>query len=221
MQRFEINELAKEESWRLFRIIGEFVEGFDSLPAIEPAVTVFGSSRAGRDSSEYKMARQIGRMLAERGYGIITGGGPGVMEAANRGAAEVGGRTAGLHIELPNQEGPNSYASLVLSFRYFFVRKVMLVKYASAFVLLPGGYGTLDEFTETIMLIQTGKVRPFPVVLVGSRFWKGMIEWLRREVLRPGYIDEADLNIFRVVDRAEEAVGHIVDLVPVPPRPSA
>jgi len=208
---FELNRLCNEEAWRLFRIIGDFVEGFDALPAFLPAVTVYGSARVKEGDRVYKLAREVGRELAREGFSVFTGGGPGVMEAANRGAFEVGGKSVGLNIELPHEQKPNPYTTLTLNFHYFFVRKVMLVRYASAFVLLPGGLGTLDEFFETILLIQTAKIQPFPVVLVGGDYWKGLVDWLKEQVLAQGYVSEEDLDIFQVVDTAREAVERIIN----------
>ncbi len=207
---FELNHLCNEEAWRLFRIIGDFVEGFDSLPAFLPAVTVYGSARVKEGDRVYELARQVGRELAGAGFSVFTGGGPGVMEAANRGAFEVGGKSVGLNIELPHEQKSNPYTTLTLNFHYFFVRKVMLVRYATAFVLLPGGLGTLDEFFETILLIQTSKIQPFPVVLVGREYWEELVGWLKRGVFARGYISREDLDIFHVVDGAREAVDRII-----------
>ena len=208
-RHYVINQLEKEESWRLFRIIGEFVEGFDILPDFLPAVTVYGSARVKEGHPNYKLARELGRGLSEKGYTVITGGGPGLMEAANRGAYESGGRSLGLNVELPQEQHPNEYLTLSLSFRYFFVRKVMLVKYASAFILLPGGFGTLDELFETLTLIQTRKITPFPVVLMGTDFWGGLIDWIQKTMLEEKTISPDDLNLFHVTDDIEEAL-HLV-----------
>jgi hypothetical protein len=169
---YEINQLEKEDSWRMFRIIGEFVEGFDALSRITPAVTVFGGARARPGEFAYDTAEAIGHELAKANFTIVTGGGPGVMEAACKGAVRAGGKTVGLNIALPAEQRPNPYNTISLRFHYFFVRKVMLVKYATAFVLLPGGFGTVDEMFETLTLIQTHKIRPFPVILVGQRYWR-------------------------------------------------
>ncbi|MEW6408848.1 MAG: TIGR00730 family Rossman fold protein, partial [Nitrospirota bacterium] len=180
---YDINELSKEESWRMFRIIGEFVEGFDALSKVTPAVTIFGSSRVVEGDTVYDAARKIARDLACKGFTIISGGGPGVMEAASRGASEAGGKSVGLNIALSMEQVPNPYNSITLNFHYFFVRKVMLVKYATAFVLLPGGYGTLDEFFETITLIQTKKIKPFPVILVGKSYWRELVDWMKTQTV--------------------------------------
>jgi uncharacterized protein (TIGR00730 family) len=198
--RYEINQLEKEESWRMFRIIGELVEGFDALSQITPAVTVFGSARARPGDSVYNMAEAIGRAIAKADFTLVTGGGPGVMEAACKGAFEAGGRTVGLNIELPEEQKPNPYVTTPLHFHYFFVRKVMLVKYATAFVLLPGGFGTLDELFETVTLIQTHKIRPFPMILVGHDYWDGLVDWLRGQTVRRGYVSRADLDFLKITD---------------------
>jgi uncharacterized protein (TIGR00730 family) len=197
---YEINDMAKEESWRMFRIIGEMVEGFDKLSGVEPAVTIYGSARIIPKDDLYIQTTEIARRLGELGFSIITGGGPGIMEAANKGAAEAGVKSVGLNIELPIEQACNVYASKVISFKHFFVRKVMLVKYAIAFVIMPGGLGTLDELTEVLTLIQTHKIRPFPVILYDSKFWKGFLEWLRATVLTRGYVSEEDFDLLRVCD---------------------
>lgn len=207
--RYEINQLEKEESWRLFRIIGEFVEGFDALSRITPAVTVFGSAQARPGDFAYDMAEAIGREIARADFTLVTGGGPGVMEAACKGAFEVGGKTVGLNIELALEQESNPYTTISLHFHYFFVRKVMLVKYATAFVLLPGGFGTLDELLETITLIQTHKIRPFPVILVGAHYWAGLLEWLRQQVVARGYLRGSDVDLLKVTDDPAEVVGYI------------
>jgi len=203
---YEINELAKEESWRLFRIIGEMVEGFDRLAGIEPAVTIYGSARVTPDREEYKQAVQIARRVGELGFNIITGGGPGLMEAANKGALEAGVKSVGLNIELPEYQPPNTYSNITISFNHFYIRKVMLVKYASAFIVLPGGLGTLDEVTEVLNLIQTRKIKPFPVILFDSGYWNGFLEWMKNYSLARGYISEEDLTLLRVCDTPEEVV---------------
>jgi uncharacterized protein (TIGR00730 family) len=209
--RYEINQLEKEESWRMFRIMGEFVEGFDALSRITPAVTVFGSARARPGERAYDTAEAIGRAVAKAGFTVVTGGGPGVMEAACKGAFEAGGKTVGLNIELPMEQKPNPYTTISLHFHYFFVRKVMLVKYATAFVLLPGGFGTIDEMFETLTLIQTHKIRPFPVILVGRDFWQGLLDWLRQRALADGFISPADLDIFAVIDDPAEVAERILE----------
>jgi len=197
------------DPWRALRILSEFVEGFDALAAVGPAVTIFGSARVAVDSPEYTLARTIARKLAETGFAIITGGGPGVMEGANRGCREGGGLSVGCNIELPHEQHLNPYVDLGVEFRYFFARKTMFVKYADAFVILPGGFGTLDELFESLTLIQTGKVRHFPVVLVGRDYWKGMLDWLRDVQLPAGAISEADLELLRLTDDPDEVVSII------------
>ena len=197
---YEINDLAKEESWRMFRIIGEMVEGFDKLSGVEPAVTIYGSARIKPQDALYSQTVEIARRLGELGFSIITGGGPGIMEAANKGAAEAGVKSVGLNIELPIEQVCNAYATKVITFKHFFVRKVMLVKYAIAFVIMPGGLGTMDELTEVLTLIQTHKIKPFPVILYDSKFWNGFQEWLRGTVLQRGYVSEEDFELLRICD---------------------
>ena len=197
------------DTWRALRILSEFVEGFDALAEIGPAVTVFGSARFKPDSPGYALARTVGRLLAEAGYAVITGGGPGAMEAANRGCQEGGGYSIGCNIELPHEQHVNPYVDMAIDFRYFFARKTMFVKYADAFVILPGGLGTLDELFEALTLIQTGKIRHFPVVLMGTEFWGGLIDWMRRTQVAAGTIAADDLNLFHLTDDPVEAVAMI------------
>ena len=206
MHQFEIDQLRKEESWRLFRIMGEFVEGFDVLPNYLPAVTVFGSARITEGQPYYKQARKLGQSLGDHGYSVITGGGPGIMEGANRGCSESGGSSIGINIALPREQEHNPFLTVSLRFRYFFVRKVMLVKYSSAFILFPGGFGTLDELFETVTLIQTKKVRPLPVILIGSEYWNGLLDWIRSCVSGGGMISDGDLKLMHVTDDLDEAV---------------
>jgi uncharacterized protein (TIGR00730 family) len=203
---YEINQLVKEESWRMFRIIGEFVEGFDKLTGIEPAVSIYGSARIQPGDKLYAQTEEIARRLGERGFSIVTGGGPGVMEAANKGAREAGVTSIGLNIDLPEEQACNPYANRSITFRHFFVRKVMLVKYTSAFVIMPGGLGTMDELTEVLTLIQTHKIKPFPVILFDSQFWKGFLDWLRSPVLANGYVSEEDFNLLRVCDTPDAVI---------------
>jgi uncharacterized protein (TIGR00730 family) len=191
------------------RIQSEFVEGFGALAELGPAVSVFGSARTAVDSDEYRAGVQIGRALVEAGYAVITGGGPGAMEAANRGASEAGGLSIGLGIELPFEQELNEWVDVGITFRYFFVRKTMFVKYAQAFVILPGGFGTLDELFEALTLVQTRKVTRFPVILFGSAYWSGLIEWVRTQMLSTGTISEGDLELFMVTDDIDEAVAEI------------
>ncbi|HLE88963.1 MAG TPA: TIGR00730 family Rossman fold protein [Candidatus Limnocylindria bacterium] len=198
------------DTWRALRIMGEFVEGFDALARVGPAVSVFGSARAGRSDPSYRMARTLARKLAKRGYAIITGGGPGIMEAANRGAREGGGVSVGCNIELPFEQGLNEYVTLGMEFRYFFVRKTMFVKYAEAFCIFPGGFGTFDELFEALTLIQTGKVKHFPVVLFGTAYWAGLMRWLKSTALPEGKISPEDFDIFTLTDDVDEAVDVIL-----------
>lgn len=195
------------DPWRVLRIQSEFVEGFGALAELGPAIGVFGSARTASTSPMYDAAVQIGRGLAEAGFATITGGGPGIMEAANRGALEAGGVSVGLGIELPFEQAMNSYVSLGVNFRYFFARKVMFLKYSQGFVVMPGGFGTFDEVFEALTLVQTHKVRSFPIVLFGSRFWAPLQEWLRGEVLADGYLGEADLGLLQVTDDPQQAVA--------------
>ena len=193
------------DSWRVFRIMAEFVEGFESLAGIGNAVTIFGSARTRPEDPYYQAAEETAKLLANAGFSVITGGGPGIMEAANKGAFEAGGQSAGLNITLPHEQEGNRYQTISLDFHYFYVRKVMFVKYAAAFVCFPGGYGTLDEFFETITLIQTLKIEPFPIILYGSAYWGGLVEWMSKQLVGP-FIDEEDQSIFRVVDDPREVL---------------
>jgi hypothetical protein len=197
-------EFVDSDPWRALRILSEFVEGFDALAAVGPAVTIFGSARTAEGSPMYELARTIARKLAETGFAIITGGGPGIMEAANRGCREGGGLSVGCNIELPHEQFVNPYVDLGIEFRYFFARKTMFVKYADAFVILPGGFGTLDELFESLTLIQTGKVRDFPVVLVGRTYWEGLLDWMRATQLPAGAIAAADLDLLKLTDDPDE-----------------
>jgi len=189
--------------------MSEFVDGFEVLSKIGKAVSIFGSSRTKPGSKYYRLAEETAYLLAKEGYAIITGSGPGIMEAANKGTKRAGGLSIGLNIQIPNEQKPNRYVDMLLDFRYFFVRKVMFVKYAKAFVIMPGGYGTLDEFTEAINLIQTERITKFPVILFGRKYWGGMLEWLRDTVLKDGNISRKDLDIFTVVDEPKEVVAAI------------
>ncbi|MEU7858997.1 TIGR00730 family Rossman fold protein [Nonomuraea sp. NPDC049141] len=200
------------DPWRVLRIQAEFVEGFGQLAELPRAVTVFGSARTREDSPDYGMGRELGRALARAGYAVITGGGPGIMEAANRGAADVDGAVSvGLGIELPFEQKMNDYVDLGIEFRYFFVRKTMFVKYSCGFIALPGGFGTLDELFEALTLVQTQKVTSFPVVLMGTEFWGGMLDWIKNALLGSGKIAEQDLDLITVTDDVEEAVRIIAD----------
>jgi len=217
-----------EDPWRVLRIMSEFVDGFDALAAVGPAVTVFGSARVTEGSPVYEQAREIGRTLARDGWAVITGGGPGVMEAANRGCQEAGGLSIGCNIELPHEQTINLYVDLAIEFRYFFARKTMFVKYADAFVIMPGGFGTLDELFEALTLIQTGKIRHFPVVLVGTGYWSGLLDWARDTLMPDGTVSEADLALLTLTDDPDE-VCRVVNAFaranhlggPTDPRPGA
>ena len=204
-------DFTTTEPWRVLRIQGEFVQGFDALAQVSPAVSVFGSARSGESDPFYRQAVVVGRLLAEAGFAVITGGGPGIMEAANRGAREGGGRSIGCNIELPHEQGTNAYVDLAINFRYFFVRKTMFMKYAEGFVIFPGGFGTMDELFEALTLIQTGKVRNFPLVLFGQAYWNGLLDWLRDTMLAEGKVDPRDLELLIPTDDPAEAVEVITD----------
>lgn len=198
-----------EETWRVFRIMAEFIDGFEFMSKIDKGVSIFGSSQLNPKDKYYKIAEKTAYLLAKEGYDIITGAGPAIMEAANKGARRAGGHSIGLNIHLPTEQEPNKYIDTMLEFRYFFVRKVMFVKYAKAFVIMPGGYGTFDEFFESITLIQTKRIDKFPVVLVGSEYWKGLLEWLHGAVVEKGCIKKSDLNLFVLVDEPKDVVKAI------------
>ena len=200
------------DPWRVLRIQSEFVEGFGALAEIGPAFTVFGSARSAPGSPEYEAGVTVGRLLVEAGYAVITGGGPGCMEAANKGATEAGGTSVGLGIELPFEQGLNEYVNLGIIFRYFFARKTMFVKYAEGFIALPGGFGTLDELFECLTLVQTRTVRRFPIVLVGHEYWDGLVDWLRDTLEADGKISPTDLDLIHVTDDPEEAVRHVLQV---------
>lgn len=197
------------DPWRVLRIQAEFIEGFGALAELGPAISVFGSARTPADAPEYALAERLGRALVDAGFAVITGGGPGIMEAANKGASEAGGVSVGLGIELPFEQGLNDWVDLGLNFRYFFVRKTMFVKYSQGFVVLPGGFGTFDELFEALTLVQTKKVTSFPIVLMGSAYWSGLVDWLRDAVAESGRIGPADMDLFRVTDDVDEAVRFI------------
>ncbi len=200
------DEFTHTDPWRVFRIMGEFVEGFDELATLSRGIAIFGSARTRPDDPEYKAAQETGALLAAQGFAVITGGGPGIMEAANRGAFDAGGLSIGCNIELPFEQKPNAYQTLSLTFKYFFVRKMMFVKYSLAFVIFPGGFGTFDELFEALTLIQTRKIRNFPIVLFGTQYWSGMLDWLRAVVLPDGKISEHDMDIFHITDSPAEVV---------------
>lgn len=198
-------DFTREDPWRVFRIMSEFVEGFEVLSKLDKAVSIFGSARTKPGSPHYKLGEEVAYYIAKAGYAVITGSGSGLMEAANKGAKRAGGHSIGLNIHIPSEQKPNRYVDTLLDFRYFFVRKVMFVKYAKAFVILPGGYGTLDEFFEAVTLIQTQRIPKFPVVLFNSRYWQGLLDWLKKSLLKHGSISKDDLDIFTLVDKPSEA----------------
>jgi len=206
-KQYLVDALTLNDSWKMFHIMAEFVEGFETLPEVYPAVTIFGSARSKPQSSNYRTTVTVAKMLAENGYNVISGGGPGIMEAANRGAVEGGGKSVGLHIQLPNEQEPNKYANIRLKYNYFFIRKVMFVKYAVAYIIMPGGFGTLDELFEALTLIQTTRIKYFPIILMDSGYWKGLLDWIKDTMIKEKTISESDFDIFNVVDTPEEAVG--------------
>jgi uncharacterized protein (TIGR00730 family) len=208
-KQFVIDDMTPRDSWRLFHILAEFVEGFENLADISPAITIFGSARTKEGDHLYGRAYELAKLLGKAGFNLITGGGPGVMEAVNKGAKEEGVKSIGINIELPFEQKPNPYITVPLSFRYFFVRKVMFIKYAIAYIVLPGGFGTLDEFFEALTLIQTRKIRPFPVILVGTDYWDDLIGFMRTRMVPHGMINKEDLNIFKLMDDPEEIVEYI------------
>lgn len=205
------NEIRTEDSWTVFKVMGEFVMGLEKLAAIGPCVSIFGSARTKEEDKEYKIAMEIAAELVRHGYGVITGGGPGIMEAGNRGARSEGGKSVGLNIDLPFEQHNNLYIDddKILNFDYFFVRKVMFVKYAQGFIVMPGGFGTLDEMFEAITLIQTKKIGAFPIVLVGKEYWKGLFDWIKGTMLKTGNISEGDLDLVKIVDTPTDAVEAI------------
>ena len=212
-KQYIVDDLTKNDTWRIFNIMAELVEGFDVLSRIHPAVTIFGSARSHPNSSNYKTTEKVARLLAENGFNVISGGGPGVMEAANKGAAAGGGKSVGLHIHLPDEQKPNKYANVQVDFKYFFVRKVMFIKYAVAYIIMPGGFGTLDELFEALTLIQTKRIKPFPVILINSDYWKGLSDWIKETLIKEKHISKSDLDLLRLVDTPEEAVDIIKKMV--------
>jgi uncharacterized protein (TIGR00730 family) len=212
-RQYLIDDITAKDSWRLFRILSEFVEGFETLAEVQPAVTIFGSHLVSPDNPTYAKALQVAQLLAENGFNVITGGGSGIMEAANKGALEGGAKSVGLNIDLPREEPPNTYANIRLSFRYFFVRKMMFVKYAMAYIIFPGGFGTLDELFEAITLIQTEKIKPFPVILVEHEYWQGLLDWIKGALLKAQHIRPEDLEIIQVIDDPHEIIRHIKQVV--------
>jgi uncharacterized protein (TIGR00730 family) len=212
-KQFLIDDFQLGESWRLFKIMGEFVDGVESLHDIGPAISFFGSARVKPDEPIYQKAELLARRFAKQNFAVITGGGGGIMEAANKGAAEAGGVSVGLNILLPHEQKPNAYANITQEFKYFFIRKVMFVKYAMAYIIFPGGFGTLDELFEAVTLIQTHRIRPFPVILVGTAYWTGLIEWIKSQLLQERMISPDDIDIIQVLDDPEAIVKAIQKLV--------
>ncbi|MFZ3047560.1 MAG: TIGR00730 family Rossman fold protein [Desulfatirhabdiaceae bacterium] len=212
-KQFLIDNLSLGESWRLFRIMGEFVEGVEALHDIGPAVTIFGSARVRPDEPAYRKAEQLGALFAKNRFAVITGGGGGIMEAANKGATEAGGTSIGMNIKLPFEQKPNSFANVQIEFDYFFIRKVMFIKYAMAYVVMPGGFGTLDELFEAITLIQTHRIKPFPVILIGTDYWTGLIKWIKTQLLANQRISAEDMDIFQIIDEPEAVVKAVQKLV--------
>ncbi|WP_319406060.1 TIGR00730 family Rossman fold protein [uncultured Desulfosarcina sp.] len=208
-KQFLIDDLKLGESWRLFKIMGEFVEGVEGLHDLGPAVSIFGSARTKPDDPQYKKAESLAALFVKNGFGIITGGGGGIMEAANKGAAEAGGTSVGLNIRLPFEQKPNPYATLQMEFKYFFIRKVMFIKYAAAYVVMPGGFGTMDELFEVMTLVQTRRIRPFPIIMVGTDHWSGLLEWIRNQLLAQSLISPKDMDIIQVLDDPEEIVSTV------------
>lgn len=208
-RQYVLEGLQAKESWRLFRILAEFVEGFEVLPKVYPGVTVFGSARTKPEDPAYQRAYELGRLLVKSGFSVITGGGPGIMEAANKGAKEAGGYSVGLNIKLPMEQEPNPYSNVRLEFRYFFIRKVMLAKYSVAFVFFPGGFGTMDEMFEILTLVQTKKIRPVPIILVDRDFWKPLYSWLNKTLVATEKIAPSDVELFKILDDPQDVVNHI------------
>ena len=211
LDQYQVDNTINQESWRVFRMLGELVDGFDTLKGLPPCVSIFGSARSKETEPLYQAARTIAKQITELGCGVITGGGPGYMEAGNRGAKEANGVSVGLHIELPHEQEPNPYLSLRCNFRYFFLRKLMFVKYAFAYVVMPGGFGTLDELFEAAVLVQTHKISKFPIILYDSTYWKGMIDWIRAQMVSRGYLSESEVDMLTVCDTPEEVMKVIKD----------
>jgi uncharacterized protein (TIGR00730 family) len=206
---YPVNALGPGESWRMFSIMSEFVRAFSHMAEVGPCVSMFGSARAKPGDASYKMAEETARLLAQSGFGVVSGGGGGIMEAVNKGASEAGGLSIGLNIELPHEQVPNSYSNLKMDFHYFFIRKVVFVKYSQAYVVMPGGFGTMDELFEALTLIQTKRIRSFPTFLMGSDYWSGLVDFMRGSMLKSDFIIEEDLELFRIIDEPEEVVKSI------------
>ena len=212
-RQYLIDDLKISESWRLFRIMGEFVDGIETLHDIGPSVSIFGSARVHPNDSIYKKTEKLAALFVKNNFSVITGGGGGVMEAANKGAAEAGGTSVGLNIILPFEQKPNPFATIALDFKYFFIRKVMFIKYASAYIIMPGGFGTLDELFEAVTLIQTRRIKPFPLILVGSDYWTGLIDWIKNRLLVEKRISPEDLEILQIMDEPDEIVKAVEKVI--------
>jgi uncharacterized protein (TIGR00730 family) len=212
-RQYLVDALSIEESWRIFRIMAEFVEAIESLSKLKNAVSIFGSARVTPDDPYYQKTEKLAHRLAQKGFAVITGGGPGIMEAANKGAAEAGGKSVGMNIRLPFEQKPNAYANISIDYKYFFIRKVMFVKYAVAYVIMPGGFGTMDELFEALTLIQTRRIKSFPVILMGSEYWQGLMDWLKKTMIGGGMILPEDLDFIEIIDDPDEVVKHIKKFV--------
>ena len=208
-KQYVVDSLSIEESWRVFRIMAEFVDAIEVLSDVHKAVSIFGSARVAPTDIYYQKAEHLSQLLAKNGFSVITGGGPGIMEAANKGAAEAGGQSVGMNIRLPFEQKPNPYANIRIDYKYFFTRKVMFVKYAVAYVIMPGGFGTMDELFEALTLIQTKRIKSFPLIMMGSDYWQGLLDWLKKTMLAEGKIQPADLELIQIIDDPEEVVKHI------------
>jgi len=212
-KQYLVDALSVDESWRVFRIMAEFVDAIEELSRIGHAVSVFGSARDAPGDVYYEKARKVAYLLGQKGFSVITGGGPGIMEAANRGASEADAPSVGMNIQLPFEQKPNPYASISIAYKYFFIRKVMFVKYAMAYIILPGGFGTMDELFEALTLIQTRRIRSFPVVLMGSEYWGGLIDWIKNTMFPKGKISEEDFDLIQIIDEPDQVVRHIQKFV--------
>jgi uncharacterized protein (TIGR00730 family) len=212
-KQFVVDDLTIGEPWRLFKIMGEFVDGVDTLHDLGPAVSIFGSARIKPNDAVYKKAEKIAELFVKKGFSVITGGGGGIMEAANKGAADAGGTSVGLNILLPFEQEPNPFSNVKLDFKYFFIRKVMFIKYASAYIILPGGFGTLDELFEAVTLVQTRRIRPFPLILVGSEYWAGLIDWIKDKLLAEKRISSEEIEILQIMDDPEEIVKAVQKVI--------
>ena len=212
-KQFVVDDLTLGEPWRLFKIMGEFVDGVDTLHDLGPAVSIFGSARIKPNDAVYKKAEKIAELFVKKGFSVITGGGGGIMEAANKGAADAGGTSVGLNILLPFEQEPNPFSNVKLDFKYFFIRKVMFIKYASAYIILPGGFGTLDELFEAVTLVQTRRIKPFPLILVDSEYWAGLIDWIKDKLLAEKRISSEEIEILQIMDDPEEIVKTVKKVI--------